>query len=274
MKTYNKQERKLILKHNLSPQELSKRLGRSASAISTARQRLRKKLGIQEIGQLNRGRFRFYWSKDDDHYLRDKYGIQDTYITARELKRTVQSVTHRASQLGIRRHGDGYFTASRFAKVFGVCHQTVRNWILKGLLRATKGAKKAGPHQVWVISPTELPRFANSHKGAYDPARVKYEFLQSKDTYISTREAAQYLRCSTSALTKLARGNKVRAYKGFGPAGHQRWYFDLSSLDSLRYGRCITCGGKTTNKRRFCSHSCSLSDRRRRYRESKVKVCG
>lgn len=278
---YTEQERKLILNRELSPQRLSNLLGRSAHAISQERQRLRRKFGIREGGQIYRGRFRNHWSKDEDYYLRENYWRQDVTVTAKELERSPQCVRVRASKLGIRRQGDSYFNAKRFGQIMGVSPTTARKWINRGLLSASKGDKNAGPHKVWVIQPSELLRFLRMHKEAYDPNRVKHKFPNIIGDYLPVKEAVEYCGYTRSGLTQLARKGMLVAYKGFGPAGHPRWYFARASLDSLDK-TCPACQRPIDRRRKYCSsHECYLIMRRRYYhalrakaspRETRVKI--
>jgi hypothetical protein len=106
--------------------DIATTLGRTLGAVKNF-------VHLHDIGS-NVGR---NWSAQDDAFLRSYYGVMPTQDIASKLRRTCDAVRLRASHMGIAaelRESVDDRTAMTWAKVLGVTHGAVNNWICRGAL--------------------------------------------------------------------------------------------------------------------------------------------
>lgn len=118
------------------------------------------------------GRHHRPWTKEEQEYLEDQWGLLSTSAIATKLGRTVAAVVVQKGRMGLVKT-DAFMTASEVARIFGVPSvNTVTGWIRRGQLKAVRSTVGPKGKQFWKIDEDGLKRFIREYPQAFDPTRI------------------------------------------------------------------------------------------------------
>lgn len=111
------------------------------------------------------------WSEEEDAILRCGYSRRPLPVLAQQVQRTLAAVHQHAAALGLRRYQDEY-TFRDVERGLGVSHHTVRQWYLRGWLRAQPRSAGTGRGQPrYLVTDAAIAHFLHTYPRAWDPRR-------------------------------------------------------------------------------------------------------
>jgi len=112
------------------------------------------------------------YSEDEVIFLRKNWGKLTIKAIAKQLKRSVYSVETKAKKLKLGPiYNPGYFNQNEIEKITGISHQTLKQYIEQGLIKATRSKTKKG--RIKQITPKELERFLKENPDKWDARKAK-----------------------------------------------------------------------------------------------------
>lgn len=129
-----------------------------------------------------------FWTKDEEIYLREKWGILSLDVLSKKLKRTKDAIYTKASKmnLGSSLQATGDFTTGELCEMLSVVGTTVHRWIEKRGLRARK-LKRGETRFVYCISEDDLIKWMEKNQDLYSTEKlpdlifgVEPEWLKNK----------------------------------------------------------------------------------------------
>lgn len=143
------------------PTAVAKAMGRDVNSVS----------GMAGVFGIRRDREAEY-SEDEVNFLRKNWGKMTVKAIARKLGRSVGSVEKKAKKLKLGPiYNPGYFNQNEIEKITGINHQTLKQYIEQGLIKATRSKTKKG--RIKQITPKELERFLRENPDKWDARKAK-----------------------------------------------------------------------------------------------------
>lgn len=243
---YKAKEDRFIIKNSnkLAYREMAFHLGRSEESV---RQRIEilKRLGkLKRSGQVRNGILHLPYSKEEDNSIKTIYPTYPTETLIKLLKRSEASISYRASKLNVKKGPLPYLNVGKITVLMEVTRPIVIDWIDRGLLKASKDGRRAGPYQEHRVEFQDFYSFLRNYYFLYDADRVKDKFLRSiiestpAGKAILVCQAAKVLGISKSQVKRRIDRGKLIAYKNFSGNGGRgfRWFviLDKSYFDWFR----------------------------------------
>lgn len=111
------------------------------------------------------------WSREDEDYLEEAWGVIPIKKIAERLKRSEDGVTTRAKRIGLGRYYSEHLSFNQISNIMGVhSHQVSDTWKNKGLKYQKEGGEKMGAYYVTM---KDLIRFLKKHQDMWDSRRVE-----------------------------------------------------------------------------------------------------
>jgi hypothetical protein len=184
-----------------------------------------------------------HWSTGELAYLERWYGRRPDEVIAKVLGRSVVALRLRAKRAGILKRNAG-LSSRAVARIFGVDESIVsKTWIKRGLLPATKGAFRQGPHHMWLVDDEAVEGFIRQHGQYVDPEKMPdspYRSLALQHKWYSLPAIERLTGKDQASLsTSLRRGVYRAAKRG------THWYIPAAELPRIA-GRVLRVGRWTT----------------------------
>lgn len=114
------------------------------------------------------------WQKHEIDYISMKVGHVSYDYMARKLGRSKNAIELKLKRLGMgnTKEQTGLITALELSKLIGVDHKTVRRWIEKKGLKASR-RKTRGLQAFLMVSPEDWWKWADKHRHMIDFSRIE-----------------------------------------------------------------------------------------------------
>jgi hypothetical protein len=208
---------------SLSFREIAARLGRSRSGVLRRHAALSSGL-VERVAAARaarlaraataRGRRKCRWTPREERFLIAWWGIRPDAWVARQLGRTVGGCEMRAWKVGVRRT-DNHFSFEEALGVFGIVRNTLRRWIERGWVMASRAPLRTYRYRRWSIAEGSLQRLVTERSHLVDPARMRpghyltalAKEAHAREGWLTTAEAAERVHVRRGVLSKwLTRG--------------------------------------------------------------------
>lgn len=162
-------------------QELSDLLGRGEATIRCKASQL----GISSG---------YFFTKEEEEYIDQKYGIMSAKAIARKLNRPISSIYYKINQMGLGRICDNIdgFSFKETGEMLGVSDMTVGYWA------RTKGLKFKKVGKVHVVKEKDLVAWLKTHPKNWDATKVTVKWMWEGEKWFDQKRDEDFQRMITN----------------------------------------------------------------------------